>query len=79
MRINSSAEVASAGGTQPAGEPEAPGAAAQGRSPRKRRGVTALEYLVALSFIIVMAIVAIQHIGAITGGLLQNSANTTTK
>jgi Flp pilus assembly pilin Flp len=45
--------------------------------PRTRRGVTALEYLVCASFIIVVLIVAIQHLGSLTGGLFRKSATAT--
>lgn len=55
-----------------------PGSEAKTRSRSRRRGVTALEYLVCLSFILVVLIVAVQHIGAITGGMFSNSANATT-
>jgi Flp pilus assembly pilin Flp len=44
---------------------------------KRRRGATAMEYLVALSFIVVVLILAVQHIGSITGGLLGNSAKAT--
>jgi hypothetical protein len=38
---------------------------------------TTLEYLVALSFILIVLIIAVQQLGWITGGLLNNSANAT--
>jgi Flp pilus assembly pilin Flp len=46
---------------------------------RKRLGVTAMEYLVMASLIIVVLIITIQHIGTITGGLFGTSANATNK
>ncbi len=44
----------------------------------KRRGATAMEYLVCLTFIIVVVIVTVQHIGGIIRGLLSNSPNAIT-
>jgi Flp pilus assembly pilin Flp len=44
---------------------------------KKRRGVTAMEYLVCLTFIIVVVIVAVQSLGVKTGKLFSNSANAT--
>lgn len=42
-----------------------------------RRGVTAMEYLVMLSFLLLAIILAVQHIGSVTKGLFQNSAEAT--
>jgi hypothetical protein len=36
-----------------------------------------MEYLVALTFILIVLIIAVQHIGSITGGMLGNSAKAT--
>jgi Flp pilus assembly pilin Flp len=54
-------------------------AAAAEEEPKRgrRRGATAMEYLVALTFILVVLILAVQHLGSITGGLLGNSAKAT--
>jgi Flp pilus assembly pilin Flp len=54
---------------------------AEGETPKKKKrlGVTAMEYLVMASLIIVVLIMTIQHIGAITGGLFGTSANATNK
>jgi hypothetical protein len=43
----------------------------------RRRGVTAMEYLVAISFILIVLILAVQHLGSVTRGLLGNSAKAT--
>lgn len=47
--------------------------------PRRRRGVTSLEYVVVASLIIVVVIAAVQQLGFITNGLFTNSADATTK
>jgi Flp pilus assembly pilin Flp len=44
---------------------------------RKRRGVTSLEYLAVTSFILIALILAVQHLGIVTGGLFTNSVNAT--
>jgi len=44
---------------------------------RRRPGATAMEYLVAISFILVVLILAVQHLGFFTGGLMDNSAKAT--
>lgn len=49
------------------------------RKKKKRLGVTAMEYLVMASLVIAVLILTIQHLGAITGGLLGSSANATNK
>jgi hypothetical protein len=43
----------------------------------RRRGVTAMEYLVAISFILIVLILGVQHLGSVTRGLLSNSAKAT--
>lgn len=48
------------------------------RHRRPRRGVTSMEYLVMLSFIIVVIIIVVQHLGGVTRGLFQTTANATT-
>jgi Flp pilus assembly pilin Flp len=45
----------------------------------KRRGVTSLEYLAAASLILVALILAVQHLGIVTGGLFTNNAAATSK
>jgi len=42
-----------------------------------RPGATAMEYLVAISFILVVLILAVQHLGFFTGGLMGDSAKAT--
>lgn len=49
-----------------------------GKGPR-RRGATAMEYLVVISFILVVLIIAVQSLGGVTKGLLSNSASATSK
>lgn len=49
------------------------------RKGRRRRGATALEYLVMTSFVIVVCILVIQHLGLVTGGLMQSNAAATSK
>ena len=44
---------------------------------RGRRGATALEYLVCASFILVVLIVVVQHLGSLTGGLFRQSSTAT--
>lgn len=63
----------------PAAEPSTAGNEVMDPSPRQRRGTTSMEYLVMLSFIFLAIIMAVQGIGVVTGGLLQNSANATEK
>jgi hypothetical protein len=47
-----------------------------GRRRRKcRRGATAMEYLVCLSFIIGVLILAVQHVGNITKSIAKNDAD----
>jgi Flp pilus assembly pilin Flp len=41
----------------------------------RRRGATMMEYLVCLSFIIAVLILAVQHIGGTTGTMFKNNAN----
>lgn len=43
----------------------------------KRPGATAMEYVVMLSFIFLAVILAVQHIGNLTGSSLANSAKKT--
>ena len=45
----------------------------------KRRGVTSLEYVVVISLIFVVCIIAIQQIGLLTGSSLKKSAEETAK
>jgi hypothetical protein len=54
-----------------------PGPAAEPTNQRQRRGVTAMEYLFMASLVIVGVILAVQHIGALTGGSLGNTAQRT--
>jgi hypothetical protein len=44
---------------------------------RKRRGVTSLEYLAVISLILIALILAVQHLGFVTGGLFTNNAKAT--
>jgi Flp pilus assembly pilin Flp len=44
---------------------------------RGRRAATALEYLVCASFILVVLIVVVQHLGSIAGGLFRQSSTAT--
>ena len=46
-------------------------------SGRKRRGATSLEYLAVISLILIALILAVQHLGFITGGLFTNNAKAT--
>ena len=46
---------------------------------KKRKGATALEYLVMLSFILLAVIITVQKLGQTAGGLMQNSADATAK
>jgi Flp pilus assembly pilin Flp len=46
---------------------------------RSRPGTTSMEYLVMLSFIFLAIILAVQGIGAVTGGLFKSSADATAK
>jgi Flp pilus assembly pilin Flp len=43
----------------------------------RRRGTTAMEYLVCLTFIIVVVIIAVQSLGIETGKLFTKNANAT--
>jgi len=45
---------------------------------RGRRGATSLEYVVVASLILVVVVAVVQHLGWITDGLFQKSANATT-
>ena len=42
----------------------------------RRRGATMVEYLVFLSVIVAVLILAIQHVGSVTSGLYKKSATT---
>jgi Flp pilus assembly pilin Flp len=42
--------------------------------PKKRRGATMMEYLVCLSFIIAVLVIAIQHFGGVSGNLFTKDA-----
>jgi Flp pilus assembly pilin Flp len=44
---------------------------------KKRRGVTAMEYLVCISFILVVVIFTVQALGVNTGKLFNRSSNAT--
>lgn len=44
-----------------------------------RRGATALEYLVMITFILVAMILAIQHFGTTVKGIFTSNANATSK
>jgi Flp pilus assembly pilin Flp len=44
---------------------------------RFRRGATSLEYVVCASFILVVLVLAVQHLGTITNGLFKKDANAT--
>ncbi len=48
-----------------------------GRGRRCRRGATAMEYLVAASFVLVVLILAVQHLGDLTRALFATSAKAT--
>ena len=43
----------------------------------KRRGTTSLEYLAVISLILIALILAVQHLGLVTGGLFANNAKAT--
>ncbi len=45
---------------------------------KKRRGVTALEYVVVASLILVVVILAVQHLASVTRGLFSNAGTQTT-
>jgi Flp pilus assembly pilin Flp len=47
------------------------------RPPQRRRGATALEYLVCISTILVVVILAVQHIGSVVNGKFVNNAKAT--
>jgi Flp pilus assembly pilin Flp len=49
----------------------------QVRGKRKRRGATAMEYLVVISVILVVLIIAVQQLGMITRGLFTQEAEAT--
>jgi hypothetical protein len=59
------------------GSPEDDVVPGQEKAGRRRRGLTAMEYLVAISFILIALIFAVQHLGLVTGRLLGNSAKAT--
>ena len=61
---------------KPAATPERKPARKPARR-RRRRAATAMEYLVALSFILVALIIGVQHFAAATNKLFSNSANAT--
>jgi Flp pilus assembly pilin Flp len=44
---------------------------------RPRRGATAMEYLVVATFILVVLIASVQHLGSVTHGLFQHDADAT--
>ena len=44
---------------------------------RRRRGVTAMEYLAMISLILVVLVLAVQHVGNLTKSMFQGSANAT--
>ena len=44
---------------------------------RARRGATAMEYLVVISFILVVLIASVQHLGTLTRNLFQHDADAT--
>jgi Flp pilus assembly pilin Flp len=43
----------------------------------RRRGATAMEYLVCASFILVALILGVQHLASVTSSLMQNDADAT--
>jgi Flp pilus assembly pilin Flp len=45
----------------------------------RRKGVTAMEYLVVISFILTVVILTVQHLGGVTQGLFKNSGDATKK
>jgi Flp pilus assembly pilin Flp len=64
-------------GKEPAGGE--PAGAAPSPAPRqRRRGVTAMEYLVVASFILMVLIATIQLLGSHVGNLFKKDANATT-
>jgi Flp pilus assembly pilin Flp len=46
-------------------------------SVHKRRGTTSLEYMAVISLILVVVILAVQHLGVATGGLFTDDAKAT--
>ena len=46
-------------------------------SVRKRHGATSLEYLAVISLILIALILAVQHLGIVTGGIFTNNAKAT--
>jgi hypothetical protein len=59
--------------------PEADSTVRSDDRPRRRRGVTAMEYLLVLSLIVVVALVGIGYFGQSTKNSAQNSSNTISK
>jgi Flp pilus assembly pilin Flp len=55
--------------------PETPAAAPA--AARARRAVTAMEYLVVASFILVVLIAGVQHLATMTRNVMQNDADAT--
>ena len=47
----------------------------RGHRRKRRRGATAMEYLVCLSFILGVLILAVQHVGTITKSIAKNDAD----
>ena len=45
--------------------------------PSRRRGATALEYLVCISSILVVVIITVQHLGSVVANKFQNNAAAT--
>jgi Flp pilus assembly pilin Flp len=45
--------------------------------PKRRRGTTALEYLVCISTILVVVIITVQHLGSVVGNKFTNNAKAT--
>jgi Flp pilus assembly pilin Flp len=79
MRISAMVERSRGPAAEPAADGQLPAKSTQGSARRrKRRGATAMEYLVALSFILIVLIMAVQHLGKTTNDLLTNSATATT-
>jgi Flp pilus assembly pilin Flp len=46
-------------------------------TPPRRRGATAMEYLVVATFILVVLIAGVQHLGSLTAKLTQHDADAT--
>jgi Flp pilus assembly pilin Flp len=64
--------------TATAYRPETP-TAGPARTParRPRRAATAMEYLVVATFILVVLIASVQHLGSVTGRLFQRDSDAT--